>query len=920
VSDNVLITADLHIKQYAHYNREPNSRLNQFIDLARMMRQSCEEHNVDTVIIAGDLLDAYCPPPIVYQTLHEFLSILSKEVGHIYIISGNHDAPKSGYDARNIYYPILAKTSNSIIEVLHDEYRVIGGKQFYFRGWEPELRPFPKADVIITHAYINGASLPNGLKINGDNNVEGSYTLAFAGDIHKHQVIKNSNGSQVICVGCPIQNSFADDPCTGYIVLEPETMSWRQISTAEDSRFLRFRYDDNDGDIQMEIRAVTEHDLQSETDPRSDVDKLFENYNIVYKQREVKDAAKPFEIKNIGALNINDILNELIKDFQYKNELLGVIGRNNRSLESFIQQELKVTLKDIEITDFKSIAYFKLDFTTLNKLTLITGQNGAGKSTFLQALVWAMTGESPSEVDDVIQSGKTYCEVKLNVEYQNNNIYIERSRGSKFEFKARVDSPSMTGQWIAASSKADLQKRLEEVLPIIKKLHLLYLNQSRDGFLSELNDAARVSLMSELSGQSIVADMTRNVEEHVAGLKTVSDKSEAKYNENANKLAALKSQFDGTLTDPSDEIALLNTCINDIGSDKLNLTNSKLKTAEAIRQGFEAKETAVRDAVKSVESKQNLLFIELNEINKDITAYENIKNKKLTWVCHVCKSVIKATDITEADIEDAKAKLSELFAKREEISKRKAEYEIQISNAHAKLNSARAELSAKIAEAVKPVDVELAKKSAEEAQARSRLNGLMEQMGRFKKNREIKKATEALEATLADDGIVRDSDKQHYAEFKKMANSVFGDDGLLSAAILEKIATAINNDPEVKILTTKRLKNGKLKPTLDLELKVNGVFEPYARLSGGEKLRTDVWFLNRMVALVSGISFMALDETLKYADAVNAEKMFQNLIDADIRNIFLTYHGVIPPMVAEHSDVSFMQVTKDGGDSVYTIA
>jgi len=195
----------------------------------------------------------------------------------------------------------------------------------------------------------------------------------------------------------------------------------------------------------------------------------------------------------------------------------------------------------------------------------------------------------------------------------------------------------------------------------------------------------------------------------------------------------------------------------------------------------------------------------------------------------------------------------------------------------------------------------------------------MEQSGWYKKNQEIKKAIVELDANLNVRQAARDASKEKFTTYKKLNSAVFGDDGLMSAAILERVATAINNDPEVKILTTKTLKNGKLRPTLDLELMVNGVYQPYARMSGGERLRVDIWFLNKMVSLISGMAFLLCDESLKYADPVNAEKMLQNLIDADIKNVLLTYHGIIPPLVAEHPDVSLMQASKAGGNSMYTV-
>jgi len=918
----VLITADIHMKQWARYNKTENFRLEQFIKLAELMRDVCRKNSAKHVVIAGDLLDELSPPPIVYHYLHRFLSILA-EVSTVYIVSGNHDMSKNVYDKRNAYYPVL-KDSNfgSRVEYLHDEFRTVGGKQFYFRGWEPSLRPFPDCDVLITHAYIGGGVLPTGLKIKEGDKINGKYGIAFIGDIHLHQVI-----GKAVVPGTPLQNSYSDSANTGFILFDTDTFEWEHVSTAGDSRFLRFRYSDDAEDIEKECYDALDYRGDGTDDIVVHPDKLLEKHNIVYRERGIERPALSFDIKSVGSISVGDILNELVKDFPYKDALMACIGQEGRALESFIHQELKAALKDIEVTNFKSIESLKLDFTDLKKLTIITGQNGVGKSTLLQSIIWALTGKSPADADDVIQSGKQYCEVKLRIDYQGRRYYIERSRGSKFEFvvkscniAAGADNTDSGEHFVTASSKAELQERLEETLPIIKKLHLLYLNQSRDGFLSELNDAARVSLMSELSGQSVVAEMSDKVDRFVAGLKNDSDSEDAKYSDARNRLSALKNQYDDKIADPTDEINGINAEIAGLDAEIAKLTKRKTEIADEKRKAFEAVEADLREKIQKVEDKKSKTLIEQTETDKDIAAYDNIARRKTSWVCHVCKTVIKATDITEEAIEDAKRKLVELNAKKDEIFKKRDEQIALIAKANTVLKNARAKMQDGIAEASKECDDQIGKKTTERNAVRNRLNERMELLGRYKKNLEIKDAVAAMEGKSALLQKSAEAAKEKFTAFKKINSTVFGDDGLMSAAILERIATAINNDPEVKILTAKKLKNGKLRPTLDLELKVNNVFQPYSRMSGGERLRVDLWFLNKMVGLISGMGFLLCDESLKYADPINAEKMLQSLLDSDIKNVLLTYHGVVPGMVLESPDVSFMQVSKLGGDSVYSLA
>jgi DNA repair exonuclease SbcCD ATPase subunit/DNA repair exonuclease SbcCD nuclease subunit len=922
----VLITADLHMKPYARYAKTENSRLEQFIKLSDLMRETCINHSVEAVIIAGDLLDELAPQPVTYHYLHRFLGNLAA-VAPVYIISGNHDMSKNVFDKQNAYYPVL-RGSNfaNNVEYLHDEFRTVGGKQFYFRGWEPVLRPFPDTDVLITHVYVSGATLPSGLKIKDSEGIKGRYRLVFAGDIHKHQVLRNPDGSQVICIGVPFQNSFSDDPNTGIILLETDTLEWIQISTKNNPNFLRFRYDDTADDIREELYTATDYtDDGHFSHEVLNTDRLFDAHNIIYRQREVKGTAKPFNIKSVGSIDISGILDELIKDFAYKDELMACLGQGSRALESFIHDELKAALKNIEVTNFKSIEKLNLDFTALKKLAIITGQNGVGKSTLLQAVIWALTGKSPADADDVIQSGKPYCEVKLNVEYGRYIYSIERSRGSKFELVVKyvctTDSPdTRQTEYLHGSSKADLQERLEERLPIIKKLHLLYLNQSRDGFLSELNDAARVSLMSELSGQSVVAEMSDKVDKLVATLKTGSESEDAKYNDLCNRLSALKAQYDENLEDPTAEIKAANAEIATLDAEIETLSKRKAEIADEKRRAFEAVEGGIRAKIREAEAKRNERAAERNEICKDISAYENIANKKLSWTCHVCKTVIKASDITEKAIEDAKTALVALRAELAEIDGKIQKCCDAVTLGNRKLDAERGKMQSGIAEASKDCDLEIDKKAVCRTACRAVLAAQTERLGWYKKNTALKNAITELEPELRRQAELRDASKEKFAAFKKLNSTVFGDDGLMSAAILERIATAINNDPEVKILTAKKLKNGKSRPTLDLELKVNEVFQPYTRMSGGERLRVDLWFLNKMVGLISGMGFLLCDESLKYADPVNAEKMLQSLLDADIKNTLLTYHGTVPPVVLEHPDVSFMSVSKDNGTSVYTVS
>lgn len=109
---------------------------------------------------------------------------------------------------------------------------------------------------------------------------------------------------------------------------------------------------------------------------------------------------------------------------------------------------LKLTLQN-----FLSYRDATLDFTGFHT-ACICGANGAGKSSLLEAVTWAIWGESrTAAADDVIHSGET--DVRVDFEFLNNQqvykIIRMRSRGKAAALQFQVQSAS--GDFIALTTK-----------------------------------------------------------------------------------------------------------------------------------------------------------------------------------------------------------------------------------------------------------------------------------------------------------------------------------------------------------------------------------------------------------------------------------------------------------------------------------
>ncbi|MEI7990561.1 MAG: SMC family ATPase, partial [Chloroflexota bacterium] len=111
----------------------------------------------------------------------------------------------------------------------------------------------------------------------------------------------------------------------------------------------------------------------------------------------------------------------------------------------------------------------EIDFNTFD-LACISGANGAGKSSILDALTWVLFGKGRSDKDsDALVNSHadiTTASVSLVFEYEGNlyNVQRARPRGktSTLEFQIK----NANGEWKALTERSikETQKRIEQIL------------------------------------------------------------------------------------------------------------------------------------------------------------------------------------------------------------------------------------------------------------------------------------------------------------------------------------------------------------------------------------------------------------------------------------------------------------------------
>jgi hypothetical protein len=107
----------------------------------------------------------------------------------------------------------------------------------------------------------------------------------------------------------------------------------------------------------------------------------------------------------------------------------------------------------------------EIDFTTFD-LACISGSNGAGKSSLLDAITWVLFGQARKRDDSLINLQSNTAEVSLVFSYEGSKYKVQRARSrgktGLLEFLIAQDS----GVWkpLTERTQADTQTRIEQTL------------------------------------------------------------------------------------------------------------------------------------------------------------------------------------------------------------------------------------------------------------------------------------------------------------------------------------------------------------------------------------------------------------------------------------------------------------------------
>ena len=235
----------------------------------------------------------------------------------------------------------------------------------------------------------------------------------------------------------------------------------------------------------------------------------------------------------------------------------------------------------------------------------ISGDNGNGKSTLIDAMTWALWGRTRAKSDDdLVHLGQTDMEVEFNFAVGEQPYRVIRKH-SKPKRRGRsgqtiLEFQIATGNGfrsITGNSKDETQKKITDVL------HMNYQTFTNSAFLMQ-GHADEFTIKRPVERKEVLAN--------ILGL-SLYDELEEQAKEMAKQQELEKAQLESTLQDISGELAQKPTY-----EDEFKQAQSKLSRIEEVTKEQEAKLNSLRQKKESLENKR----VQLTQLQEHIAKTE----------------------------------------------------------------------------------------------------------------------------------------------------------------------------------------------------------------------------------------------------------------------------------------------------------
>jgi DNA repair exonuclease SbcCD nuclease subunit len=440
----IAIISDLHVSTRMI---GPVSVLDQSIHLSKKLVSYCKDNSINTLFIAGDIIDKAMDRPEVMFTVKDMFKLFSESFDNVYYILGQHDTSTTMNSEVSITDSIVNILDYPNVHYMNGKLLELGNCLIGFHDFSRHPKyPFDKrVNLYITHFTIStlfGQSIDNS-----------KFDLMIAGDIHKPTQI----GNEVAIGSFQQQSYYRDDESNNVVIYDTESGTYSRINIG--------------GGIL----------IRSSQDKSGLIDGVF----YVYKRRPQTNSINPL-ISKFKDDTYLTIVNK-VSEFMESNGLSELNDEIKSKLKDTSDFSTNFELTYFKVHNFRKIRDFEVNFDSGDKI-LLTGDNGSGKSTFLISLYYSITGEVTWNT--VIGHFDSEVWTEVGILYQGNNYKLRRGSGNQ--------SLSINGTEVVYKNRNDFTNIVRSNLPFITDISILFQKPEVGNLFEHTTANSKLGLVSKI--------------------------------------------------------------------------------------------------------------------------------------------------------------------------------------------------------------------------------------------------------------------------------------------------------------------------------------------------------------------------------------------------------------------------------------
>ena len=538
-------------------------------------------------------------------------------------------------------------------------------------------------------------------------------------------------------------------------------------------------------------------------------------------------------------------------------------------------------IEEIGIRNFKSFGNSRQSVklnTEKGELILLVGNNGMGKSSFLQSFDWVLYGKcrgskkkwaTQSTLPNRINGG----ELEIDIKFKSKSTNLLLKRGL---------SPNILELWENGvinerAGKSNIDEKIEDYIGMDVETFKSFMSMNVDSFKNfiSLTNEEKQLLLDKLFNLEVINILNSILKELVKNNKVRMASLDSEINTLNESIQSIQRSIDKAIEKEKENTQVeIDKIKADMDSKKDEYATLKEKV-----QKVKDKEKELSDELDTEKRQYIILQTDIKGVQRDIDLYDSGK-------CPTCATPFDSDHFISLrqTLVDKKSGLESLKGELETNIKNIKEKQTKLSDISDKVNKAFNDITYFLKNCKAQIDKLELKKTKEDGKASENIN-------------EFYKTIEGLEdkKVLSSENMSVSKEKELY--YKEL-NKIFGEDGV-KKSIIAGIIKPINHFISENVKKMGLKFEVQLDETFTAEVKhLGSVIDPES-LSTGEHKLTNICILCSYLSLIrtkKSLNILFLDEVFSSVDLDNIQKiltLLKSFANEYNVNIFVVHHAVL---------------------------